>query len=224
MMQLPDGTSEPPIDAWHDVTVTSLLARLGVLRGDRPVLVAVDGRSGAGKSTLARRLADAVPDAAVVATDDIAWNLSMFDWARELATNVLIPVRRGQSVRYRPPGWITHDRPGAVVVPAARSLLIVEGVGSSQAALAHLLDAALWVQSDAAVARRLGLARDIASGANGDEPASVAFWDEWGAAERVFLEREEPWLRASAIVAGVPLATDQDLLCAISPHRAPVGT
>ncbi|MFT4215638.1 MAG: hypothetical protein QM619_00400 [Micropruina sp.] len=134
-MQLPHGSSEPVIDHWEPVDASTLLADLGLLDAERPMVLAVNGRSGASKSTLTRQLAGAVPNASVVATDDIAWNHSLFDWASELADNVIAPVRRGEAVRYRPPGWISHDRPGAVTVPAARSLLIVEGVGSSQRAL-----------------------------------------------------------------------------------------
>lgn len=207
-MRLPEGSTEPVIADWAPVDAVSLLASLGVLDRGRPMVLAVDGRSGAGKSTLTRRLTDAVPGASWVSTDDIAWNHSMFDWASELVSGVIAPVRRGLPVDYRPPGWIAHDRPGAVTVPAARTLLVVEGVGSSQRALAGAIDAAIWVQSDAVVARRLGIARDIASGVNGDPDAAIAFWDEWASAEEGFLERERPWLRASAFLAGVPRAAD----------------
>lgn len=205
-MRLPDGSTEPLIADWAPLDPASLLGSLGVVDRGRPMVLAVDGRSGAGKSTLARLLANAVPGACCVATDDIAWNHSMFDWASELASGIIAPVRRGLPVDYRPPGWIAHDRPGAVTVPAARTLLVVEGVGSSQRALAGAIDAAVWVQSDAVVARRLGIARDIASGVNGDPDAAIAFWDEWAAAEEKFLERDEPWLRTSVFLAGVPRA------------------
>lgn len=150
-------------------------------------------------------MAEVIPGAAVVATDDVAWWFSMFDWSAELITNVIEPVRRGEPVTYRPPGWVARDRPGVVSVPGSLSLLVIEGVGSSQAALTGAIDAAIWVQSDAAAARERGLARDIASGDNGDAEETVRFWDDWAAQEEPFLERDEPWTRADAIVAGVPL-------------------
>lgn len=206
-MQVPAGSQEPVVRAWNTVSADALLDQLAVLRSGRPGVLAVDGRSGAGKSSLARVLSAAVPASAIVATDDIAWHYSMFDWAGELVTEVIDPVRAGRPVRYRPPGWVQRGRPGAVVVEADRSLLIIEGVGSSQRRLAAALDASIWVQSDVAAARDLGIARDIASGANGDAAASTAFWDSWAAAEEPFLADETPWTRADAIVAGVPLAT-----------------
>lgn len=202
------GSSEPVVERWTPIEAKALLECLGLehshLReGGRPLVVAVDGRSGAGKSTLARRLAAAVPDTAVVATDDIAWHFSMFDWSAALISYVIEPVVRGEAVAYRPPGWIAKNRPGAVTVAPSRTMLVIEGVGSSQRALAGSIDAAIWVQSDADSARELGIARDIASAVNGDPAASIRFWDDWASAEEPFLEREAPWSRADVMVAGV---------------------
>ena len=83
------------------------------------------------------------------------------------------------------------------------SVLLLEGVGASQRALRELIDVAVWVQSDYATAERLGIARDIASGVNGDDAAAVAFWHAWMAQENPFLERDHPWTRADLVVAGV---------------------
>lgn len=212
-MRVPEGSSEPVVESWAEVDVAELLGHLGLEPGGPGTRVlAIDGRSGAGKSTTAARLARLVPGSAVVATDDIAWNLAMFDWTRELITHVVEPVRAGQSVAYRPPGWVAHDRPGAVRVEPARSLLIIEGVGSAQRAMSAVLDAAVWVQSDRDAARAAGLARDVASGVNGDPAGAAAFWDQWEAEELPFLERERPWERAGAILAGVPLGSPDRLL------------
>ncbi|GAB2648365.1 4-amino-4-deoxychorismate synthase [Kribbella swartbergensis] len=168
----------------------------------RPRIVAVDGRSGGGKTTLAKQLISAVPRAAVVHVDDVAWNAPMFGWADLLAEGVLEPLRRGEAVSYRPPAWDTHGRPGAVEVPAGLDLVAVEGVGAGRRELADLIDALVWVQSDYAEAERLGIARDIASGVNGDAQASVDFWHDWMAAEIPFFHRDRPWERATIIAAG----------------------
>jgi len=169
----------------------------------RPRVVAVDGRSGAGKTTLARRLAATVARSAIVHTDDIAWFHARFDWVALMREGVLEPVRRGEAVAYRPPPWDERSRPGAVEVPAGCELVVVEGVGAGRAELADLLDAAVWVQSDRAVARERGLARD-----GGD----VEGWDEWEAEELPFLARDRPWERADVIVAGTGIAPEGTLL------------
>ena len=195
--------------AWVPASPAELMTRLALPTVDRTRIVAIDGRSGAGKSTLAATLHAAVPGSAVVSTDDVAWHLSMFDWAGELATHVLEPVRRGGPVDYRPPGWLSRDRPGSLVLPTPISVLFVEGVGSSRRALAELIDAAVWVQSDEVVAKERGIRRDVDSGINGDRAAALAFWDTWMAEENPFLATDAPWTRAAVVAAGVPLAHPQ---------------
>ena len=145
---------------------------------------------------------EALPDAALVSTDDIAWNESMFGWASLLVDGVLRPFRAGEVVSYRPPAWDRYGRVGSVEIPGASRFLVVEGVGASRAALADWLDQAIWLQSDWAEAERRGIARDIASGVNGDEETTIGFWHAWQAEEVPFLAEDRPWERADLIVAG----------------------
>ncbi|MGN6090189.1 MAG: uridine kinase family protein [Actinomycetales bacterium] len=167
-----------------------------------PVVVAVDGRSGGGKSTLARLLQAAVPASAVVHTDDVAWHHSFFDWQELLATHVLAPLRAGQPISYRPPGWVAKGRPGAVEVPTGCALVLVEGVGAGRHELSDLVDAVVWVQSDLGEAQRRALVRDVAEGAAADTAAALDFWEEWMREEMPFLAAQRPWERAAAVVAG----------------------
>jgi hypothetical protein len=79
-MKLPP--EEPAAGPWRvepiaDVAGT-LLGRPPAPDG-RPMILAVDGRGSSGKTSLSRRLAGAVPGAAVVHTDDIAWWHAAFD-------------------------------------------------------------------------------------------------------------------------------------------------
>ena len=184
-----------PVAIWRSVTfgwlVDDLLGRLAP-GGMRQVL-AVDGRSASGKTTFALRLIEALPDAALVSTDDIAWNESMFGWASLLVDGVLRPFRAGDVVSYRPPAWDRYGRAGSVEIPGASRFLVVEGVGASRAALADWLDQTIWLQSDRAEAERRGIARDIASGVNGDEEATIGFWHAWQAEEVPFLAEDRPW-------------------------------
>lgn len=202
-LQPPAGSTEPMLSGWQEITAKALLADLTLPETGRTHVVAVDGRSGSGKTTLATRLLAVTRNSALVSTDDIAWHHSMFDWADLLAEHVLAPARAGSPVDYRPPGWIAKNRPGSIQLPGELSVLIVEGVGASRLAFHDQLDAAIWVQSDAAAARDAGLARDIATGVNGDAAGAAAFWDLWQAEEFPFLEEDQPWTRATASVAGV---------------------
>jgi hypothetical protein len=106
ILTLPPG--EPAAGPWRVAPVAELvqlLFRAAAPVEGRPRIVAVDGRGGGGKSTLAAQLHAAVAGSAVVHTDDVAWHHSFFDWSELLAEHVLEPLRRGEAVRYRPPGW-----------------------------------------------------------------------------------------------------------------------
>lgn len=196
----PENSAEPVASIWHGVSAEGLMGRLGLpprMTGNRVVLV--DGRSAGGKTTLAERLHTALAGSVVVHTDDIAWDYSFFDWDTDLIENVIAPVRRNESVRYRPPGWSPTGPDRTIVVEAGRDL-IVEGVGAGRANLAAWADAVIWVQSDFQTARVRGLARDLA---NGREAAEIElFWDEWMTAELSFLEAEQPWRHATVFVPG----------------------
>lgn len=191
---------EPLVQGWSRTTWWEL-AVAALARGGRragPVLLAVDGRSGAGKTSAAERLAEVVPGAAIVHTDDVAWHESFFDWDHLLAAHVLRPLRQGQAVSFRPPAWADRGREGAISVLADAPMVIVEGVGSSRRGLTTLLDGAVWVQSDHAEARRRGLERE------GGSAGAIAFWDEWSRAEEAFLAQDRPWERAWVTVCGTP--------------------
>jgi hypothetical protein len=193
------GPGEPVVEEWKTVSLAEFVAEV---MSAGPRVVAVDGRSGSGKSTLAGRLSAAVPGAVVVHVDDVAWNAPMWGWSELLAHGVLEPVRRSEAVAYRPPAWAERGRPGSIEVPAGASVVVVEGVGAGRRELAGLIDVLVWVQSDFDEAEKRGVARDIASGVNGDTQASIDFWHEWLASELPFLERDRPWERADVVVAG----------------------
>ncbi|GAB2585537.1 hypothetical protein Aab01nite_52760 [Paractinoplanes abujensis] len=162
----------------------------------RPRIIAIDGRGGAGKTTLAERLRTAVPGSAIVHTDDVAWNLAYFDWGATLAEHVLAPLHRGRAVDFRPAAWAAHDRSGSIRVPAGAPVVWVEGTGVLRSELAPWLDASIYVQGDLDEQERLLAARD------GDSPEQREHIAKWLAEELPFLLREQPWARATLIVAG----------------------
>jgi hypothetical protein len=198
---------EPEAGPWHAELLTvavGALTRRGpgraALAPGRPVVLAIDGRSSSGKTTLAARMHDVVPGSAVVHTDDIAWQHSRFGWAGLLIDGLLAPVHQGGTVTFRPPQWAAHGREGSIEVPAGCPLLVVEGVGAGRAAAAHLIDALVWVQSDARETERRSLARVGKPGG----PLTVGHLRAWMAEEMPFAAAERTWERAGLIVSGTP--------------------
>ena len=212
-MALQLAPEEPEAAPWRaeplPVLVRALTRRVpGGAGSGRPVILAIDGRSNSGKTSLAARIGAAVPGSAVIHTDDIAWAHSRFGWADLLIDGILVPARRHEAVRYRPPRWVDHGRAGFLEVPAGCPLLIIEGDGAGRRELAHLIDALIWVQSDEREAERRRLARDreadaldLANQPLGGSPPDHA---GWMAEEIPFNAAQRTWERADVIVCGTP--------------------
>ena len=160
-------------------------------RGMPTRIVAVDGPGGAGKSTLAERLAMEL-EAEIVHTDDFAsWDDPVNWWPRLLA-EVLEPLSRGKTARFRSTNWDGGPEGSREVAPS--EFLILEGVTASRDAFRRFLTYAIWIETP----RRLRLGRGIER----DGEASRAQWIEWMAAEDAYMERERPRDRADAVLPG----------------------
>jgi hypothetical protein len=131
-----------------------------------------------------------------VHTDDVAWNQAYFDWGELMLEHVLRPLHRGEAVEFRPPAWAEHDRPGAIRVAAGTNVVWIEGTGIIREELAAWIDASIWIQGDLDEQERRLVARD------GDSAAQRQHVAAWLAEELPFLRREQPWRRATFVVAG----------------------
>jgi hypothetical protein len=190
---------EPSAGDWRAVPIADLLDMLLPERSEgQRVVIAIDGRSSSGKTTLAQRMASVTQHAAVVHTDDLAWWHSRFDWVELLLDGIIEPFLAGREVMFRPPAWTERGREGAINVHPERSVLIIEGVGSSRRESAGWIDASVWVQADEAIIAKRNVAR-IASG----ETTSAGLAG-WMSEELPFLAADRPWQRATKIVAGTP--------------------
>lgn len=226
-MQL--ASEEPEAGPWG-VELLSTLATAVIRRKPdcssscRPPVLAVDGRSNSGKTTVAARIRDMVPGAAVIHTDDIAFEHSRFGWADLLIGGILVPVHEGRAVSYRPPRWDEHGREGFIEVPVGCPLLIIEGDGAGRREVAHLIDTLIWVQADEREAARRSAARvanppaaDLANKA----VDGTSFDEEgWMAEEIPFNADQRTWERADIIVCGTPeIPYDPNTEIVVAPHR-----
>jgi hypothetical protein len=193
----------PQVSLWHPkriVDVVDTLTGPSNARHGAPFILGIDGRSSSGKTSLATRFHKVIVPSSVVHADDIAWRHSRFGWGDLIVEGVLRPLREGRAVRYRPPAWEHHDRPGAIEVSAGQRLVVVEGVGVGRRELSQYLDALLWVESDPSEVERRE-ARRVTVGEL-DKGAQ----EEWMREEVPFLAAQRPWERAALVVSGTPNA------------------
>ena len=188
------GPGEPEAGPWRVEPIDDFARSLASAH-----VIAVDGRGGSSKTVLTDRLASLLP-AAVVHSDDVAWNHSRFGWDDLMIDGILRPFRLGEQVHYRLPAWERLGREGHISVPTGATTLIIEGVGVSRRSLSPFVDVAIWVQSDYVEAKARGIRRDIATEGR-TEAGARQNWDEWEAEEVPFLLDDRPWERADIIVS-----------------------
>ena len=125
-------------------------------------LVGIDGPSGAGKSTFARALAARL-EAPLVETDDfMAWFHYRSWWPRFVA-QVLDPLAAGRAATFQQRDW-HGDEFGTALggwrTVAWHPVVVVEGVGSTQPAVADRYAVRILLRTPAALRLRRGIARD----------------------------------------------------------------
>ncbi|MFH8405469.1 uridine kinase [Streptomyces sp. NPDC018019] len=175
--------------------LTGLAGRLRALAPScGPVrLIAVDGHAGSGKSTFARCLAAALGDAPVVHVDDIATHRELFAWTDRFRDEVLDPLSRGETARYRVYDWERREFTARRELAPAHAV-VVEGVGAGRRALRPYLACLLWMDLTAAQSWERGRLRD--------GPALDGFWDDWISAERAHFAADPTRPHAALLVRG----------------------
>ncbi|HEU4348430.1 MAG TPA: hypothetical protein VFR35_11645, partial [Actinoplanes sp.] len=150
-------------------TIRARPPRLGATR-----LVAIDGPSGGGKTRFADRLAETL-GAPVVHTDDLldGWDDQFTFWDR-LEAQVLAPLRRGETARYRRYLWHRGEFGGVPVLIEPAPVVLMEGVSSARRVIRSELSLAVFVCAPPDLRLRRALARD-----GGDGVAFRAYLERW---------------------------------------------
>lgn len=180
--------------------------RAGQLAGGR--LVCVDGPAGSGKTTLAASLAEVAAGTRVLHMDDMyeGWNGLGGDTGARLRAGVMEPLAQGRSGRYRRFDWELDRFAEEHEVPPC-DLLVLEGVGSGDLALAPYRSTLVWVEAPDDLRIERGIARDRAlyerEGIPWDDAAHRARWDAWVADERRFFARHRVRENADLHVDGL---------------------
>ena len=152
-------------------------------------LVGIGGRGGAGKSTLAQRFVGAQ----VVGTDEF-WDGEDFDLGR-LEREVLRPLRRGETARFRSYDWAARRPRDVERVVEPRGVVVVEGVCALHRRFRDAYDLRIWV----AAPRDVRLAR----GVERDGEAARRTWEEvWMPREERYVAEDDPVSAAHLVVDG----------------------
>jgi energy-coupling factor transporter ATP-binding protein EcfA2 len=170
-------------------------------------LVCVDGPAGSGKTTLAAALRrgfravlgglDGPPSrdaVALVHMDDVYAGWGGLDAGRRtVAADVVEPLRHGRPGRYRRYDW-HRDAFAEEHVVGPVDVLLLEGVGSGNAAYGEAITCLVWVETGSALRLQRGLDRDGS--------AMRGHWLAWGRQEDAMFERERTRERADLVVDG----------------------
>jgi uridine kinase len=160
-------------------------------------LIAVDGPSGAGKTTFALRLAKQL-DAPVVHTDDLldGWDDQFTFWDR-LESQVLGPLRRGETASYRRYQWHLGAFAGPPVRVDPAPAVLVEGVTAARREIRPELSLSVFVVAPPGLRWNRALARD-----GDDSVAFRAYLERWRAAEDRHFAQDDTAAAADLIVDG----------------------
>ncbi len=175
-------------------------------RTDFPLLIAIDGHSAAGKSTFAGKLAQSLPNAQIVHTDDFYRPMEeedrfaldaeggyqrYYDWQR-LEHDVLKPLASRKCARFQRYDW-HENRLGEWQAVEPSDYVIIEGCYAGRPELSHYY--AIVVLIDISVDERDRRQRERAD-------ATRAWLDRWHAAETFYLSNYRPSDYADFIVPG----------------------
>ena len=122
------------------------------------VIISIDGPAGSGKTTLASDLANEFPDVQIIHMDDLylGWQNTLTNSLTENLLGIVAEIASQGRVTYKKFNWLTNST-GEVVQYQAPRFLILEGVGSGQAALRSAIAMSIWIE----VPIDVGLARVI---------------------------------------------------------------
>ena len=121
-----------------------------VLRNTKsiPTIVSIDGVAGSGKTTLAQRIKNDLSEVEIIHMDDLydGWtNPLSTQLSTRIVNQILTPYIDGIPTKYKKYNWLLEKFDEEVYVPPTK-YLILEGVGSGQKALRHLVDISIWIE------------------------------------------------------------------------------
>ncbi len=131
-----------------------------IKKGNKPMLVALDGRSGTGKSTIAKKIAERLGGVEIIADDfwtggsNDEWDKKSpkekaalaIDWKR-IRSEVLEPLLAGKSASWQPFDWKAgHGLSQNMLHSDPKPLIVLDGAYSTRPELQDLIDFSILVE------------------------------------------------------------------------------
>jgi uridine kinase len=131
---------------------------------NRTIILTIDGPAGAGKTTLAQEIAIAFPGTEVIHMDDLyrGWLLTLGPTLTRELQSILDQLIECEEITYGKFDW-AENKIGHLHSFSTPSLLVLEGVGAGQEAIAQSVDISVWVDIPIPVGLERVLKRDGAS-------------------------------------------------------------
>lgn len=128
---------------------------------DRTIILTIDGPAGAGKTTLAQEISAAFPDSEVIHMDDLyrGWLLTLGPTLTRELQSILDQLNESEDISYGKFDW-AENKVGYFHSFKTPTLLILEGVGAGQEAIAQSVDISVWVDIPIPVGLERVLKRD----------------------------------------------------------------
>lgn len=182
--------------------IEKVISRTKVLmmKSNRPILIALDGRSGTGKSTIAKQIASRIGGIEIVSDDfwvggsHAEWDTRppkekaemAIDWKR-IRTEVLEPLLDGKAVAWHPFDWDAGKGLSSKTIHRDPSpLIILDGAYSTRPELQDIIDLSILVEVPDDTRRRDRLVKR-------ENAEYMADWHRrWNSAEEYYFSQVRP--------------------------------
>ena len=147
------------------------------------VVITIDGPAGSGKTTLAKELSSVLDSCYTIHMDDLyeGWDSTLTPELTGKLKLILKSVNTENRIRFVPFDWLQNNFSPEVELSAPK-YLILEGVGSGQAAIRNFISLSWWIE----VLPDIGLERVIKR----DGPAVAQFMPAFIVAQDIHFEKE----------------------------------
>jgi cysteinyl-tRNA synthetase/very-short-patch-repair endonuclease/uridine kinase len=186
--------------------IVGTINRLKKDKGDKPIIIAIDGRGGSGKSILSKKIAENLEDVEVLECDDFfdfeKLDEKVFFWDKErFKTQILIPLTQGKEAIFESNNWIDQKLVGKInKTVQSKKFIILDGLCTLQQDLIKYYDLNIWVEKELESSLHAAKTRDV-NERNRAEQEFHELWDKWIPVQEKYINLVKPQEKADIIIS-----------------------